>query len=89
MISSHRGSLNVGNGQKTQFWEDSWLGEQSLAYQYPSLYNIVRRNNSPSIKFKKELYSITSGKIGRTYILQHLISIHLMEDPSIKLLINW
>jgi hypothetical protein len=33
----------VGNGESTRFWEDTWLGNKSLAYQYPSLYSIVQR----------------------------------------------
>ena len=36
----------VGNGMSTRFWEDTWLGEASLAIQYPSLYNIVQRKES-------------------------------------------
>jgi hypothetical protein len=24
-----------------RFWEDRWLGDQTLASQYPQLYNIV------------------------------------------------
>jgi hypothetical protein len=32
-------------GKKTRFWEDVWLGEQPLAQQYPSLYNIVQQKN--------------------------------------------
>ena len=31
----------VGNGTTTRFWENTWLGDTSLALQYPSLYNIV------------------------------------------------
>jgi hypothetical protein len=38
----NRGSFTVGNGEKTIFWEDTWLGNKSLAEQYPSLYNIVQ-----------------------------------------------
>jgi hypothetical protein len=45
MIFFSRGYFKVGNGKKTRFWEDVWLGEQPLAQQYPSLYNIVRRKN--------------------------------------------
>jgi hypothetical protein len=26
----------------TKFWEDTWLGNKSLAEQYPSLYNILK-----------------------------------------------
>jgi hypothetical protein len=40
-----RGSFNVGNGEDTRFWEDTWLGNKSLAILYPSLYNIVHRKN--------------------------------------------
>jgi hypothetical protein len=38
-----RGSFTVGNGQHTRFWEDVWLGNKSLAEQYPSMYNIVQQ----------------------------------------------
>jgi hypothetical protein len=36
-----RGSFTIGNDVETRFWEDTWLGNKSLAEQYPSLYNIV------------------------------------------------
>jgi hypothetical protein len=38
-----RGSFTVGNGQDTRFSEDVWLGNKSLAEQYPALYNIVQQ----------------------------------------------
>ena len=28
----------MGDGQNIRFWEDSWLGEQSLANRFPRLY---------------------------------------------------
>jgi hypothetical protein len=37
-----RGSFEVGNGENTRFWEDKWLGDKSLAQQYPSLYGVVQ-----------------------------------------------
>jgi hypothetical protein len=40
-----RGCFKVGNGETTRFWEDTWLGNTSLAHQYPSLYNIVHHKN--------------------------------------------
>jgi hypothetical protein len=40
-----RGFFKVGNGSDTRFWEDIWLGDTSLAQQYPALYNIVQRKN--------------------------------------------
>ena len=40
-----RGKFMVGNGLHTRFWEDVWLGDKSLADQYPSLFNIVCHKN--------------------------------------------
>jgi hypothetical protein len=40
-----RGFFIVGNGAKTRFWEDTWLGKLPLSQQYPSLYNIVHHKN--------------------------------------------
>jgi hypothetical protein len=35
-----RGSFVIGDGLGTRFWEDIWLGNTSLANQYPTLYNL-------------------------------------------------
>jgi hypothetical protein len=40
-----RGEFKIGNGSMVRFLEDIWLGEVSLAQQYPSFYNIVQRKN--------------------------------------------
>jgi hypothetical protein len=37
-----RGYFKVGNGLETRFWEDTWLGNKSLAHQFTSPYNIVQ-----------------------------------------------
>jgi hypothetical protein len=39
------GSFHVGDGEGTRFWEDTWLGAEPLASQYPSLYAIVNYKN--------------------------------------------
>jgi hypothetical protein len=40
-----RGSFVLGNGSSIRFWEDIWLGDRTLAAQYPSLYNLVRHKD--------------------------------------------
>ena len=40
-----RGHFQIVDGSQTRFWEDVWLGETSLAVQYPSLYSIVLHKN--------------------------------------------
>jgi hypothetical protein len=37
------GVFTLRNGDQIRFWEDKWLGNQTLMVQYPSLYQIVRR----------------------------------------------
>jgi hypothetical protein len=37
-----RGPFIVGGDTRTLFLEDTWLGDTSLANQYPTLYNMVR-----------------------------------------------
>lgn len=41
-----RGSFQIGNGQNTRFWEDTWLRDYPLSHQYPMLYSIVQRKQS-------------------------------------------
>ena len=41
----NRGKFQLGDGKTIRFWEDTWLGDQSLQAQYPSLYNITNRKN--------------------------------------------
>ena len=42
----NRTKFIVGNGNNTRFWEDTWLGDTPLAFQYPSLYRIVQRRDA-------------------------------------------
>nr|CAE04633.3 OSJNBa0028I23.15 [Oryza sativa Japonica Group] len=39
------GSFKLQDGLQIRFWEDCWLGNQSLEKIYPSLYNLVRNKN--------------------------------------------
>lgn len=41
-----RDSLSIGDGRNMSFWEDTWLGDTSLALQHPRLYNIVQRKEA-------------------------------------------
>ena len=36
-----RGTFVVRNGHNTNFWEDTWLGNNALAIEYPSLYSMA------------------------------------------------
>jgi hypothetical protein len=40
-----RGHFKIGDGSTVRFWEDIWLGDKTLAQQYPSLYHIAQHRN--------------------------------------------
>jgi hypothetical protein len=72
-----RGFFKVGNGAKTRFWEDTWLGKVPLAQQYPSLYNVVHHKNvtvahvlaqTPlNISVSEGCWWVTNGLCGYSY----------------------
>jgi hypothetical protein len=39
-------TLYYNMANKIRFWEDTWLGVSTLKYQYPNLYNIVRKKSA-------------------------------------------
>jgi hypothetical protein len=41
-----RGRFKVKNGTQTRFWEDLWIGQETLMKRFPSLYNLVRKKNA-------------------------------------------
>jgi len=45
LILLQYGRFKVNNGCQTRFWEDVWVGHQSLKQRFPSLYSLVRRTN--------------------------------------------
>lgn len=44
----------VGNGEKTRFWEDMWIGDTPLAHQFPILYNFTFSQNTTVAKVFNE-----------------------------------
>jgi hypothetical protein len=46
-----RGKFEVCSREGVCFWEDIWLGDHTLASQYPQLYNIVNRKHDTVTNF--------------------------------------
>jgi hypothetical protein len=40
-----RGSFVLANGTIIRFWKNIWLGDTTLAAQYPSIYSVVRHKD--------------------------------------------
>nr|XP_016500125.1 PREDICTED: uncharacterized protein LOC107818600 [Nicotiana tabacum] len=39
-------SLRVGNGMKTSFWENKWLGQRTLKQLFPDIYNLNQQQRA-------------------------------------------
>jgi hypothetical protein len=86
----NRGSFCVGDGTGTRFWEDTWLGDTSLANQYPTLYNIVRTkdilvadvlsHNPLNIRFNRIL--IGEKWDAWIHLVTRLMNIQLNDEPD-------
>ena len=33
--------FSVGNGRRVRFWKDSWCGDETLCYTFPSLFALA------------------------------------------------
>ena len=85
-----RGSFEIGNGQSTSFWEDTWLGNTPLMVQYLSLYRIVRHKfvtikqvlgqENPDISFRRDL--LGTRLTAWNELLTRLEDIQLSDDPD-------
>jgi hypothetical protein len=85
-----RGSFTVGDGMKTRFWEDTWLGDTPLNIQYASLYNAATTKNvlvadvlgnvPLNIRFNRML----TGDRWDAWIslVRRLMAVHLSNEPD-------
>ena len=83
-------TFKIGNGDGIRFWEDTWLGDNPLSMQYPSLYNIVRHKNilvanalaggQVNIQFRRSLV----GDKWKDWLnlVERLMSISLSREPD-------
>jgi hypothetical protein len=84
------GSFNVGNGEGTRFWEDRWLGDETLASQYPGLYTIVNHKNvTVANTFKENGLNISFRRnlagdkwLSWLDLVERLMDIHLTDEKD-------
>ncbi|MGV7988982.1 hypothetical protein PJP10_31935, partial [Mycobacterium kansasii] len=49
----------VGKGDRIRFWHDTWIGDTPLKDKYPSIFQVVKRQNS----FIADHYNLLGGRI--------------------------
>ncbi|WVZ49107.1 hypothetical protein U9M48_000488 [Paspalum notatum var. saurae] len=85
------GSFIVKNGTQVRFWEDKWLGDQPLKYKFPSLFNIVWKENAtvakvlsslpPNLSFRRAL---TGNKLTEWYnLVLRTMNVDLTEGNDV------
>jgi hypothetical protein len=47
------GKFQLNNDENIRFYEDKWIGNNTLQQQYPSLYSIARRKMFQSHQFSE------------------------------------
>jgi hypothetical protein len=76
-----RASYNIVNGMDTIFWEDTWLGNKSLAEQYPSLYNILKcKQVSVANVLTQNPLNISFRAYFKQKLLETLVAISTMSN---------
>ena len=43
---THRTNIRIGNGRRTRFWWDGWVGEIKLKDVYPTLFRLSSHKNA-------------------------------------------
>jgi hypothetical protein len=84
------GVFTLKNGEQIRFWEDKWLGNQSLMFQYPSLFQIVRHKSATIANvFISVLLNVSfrMSLVGHNLILwynlvQRLVYVRLSTDKD-------
>jgi hypothetical protein len=84
------GSFHVGNGERTRFWEDCWLGDETLASQYLGLYTITNHKNATvantikenglNISFRRNLAG--DKWLSWLHLVERLMDIHLTDEKE-------
>jgi hypothetical protein len=85
------GSFKVKNGTPTQFWVDTWLGNQQLKDKFSELFNIVRSKQDSMAKVLSSIplnISFCSNLVGRNLrdwhrIVASLHDVNLQGDRDI------
>ena len=84
------GSFDIGNGQQIRFWEDVWMGNTTLASEYPSLYAIasdrhltvatIFENTPINLRFRRNLVGINRDLW--FHLVERLMRVQLTDEPD-------
>ena len=44
------GKFKLNSGSQIRFWEDKWLSTQTQKFQYPNVFNIVRKKHATMVE---------------------------------------
>ena len=66
--------FKVGNGSRVRFWEDVWVGENSLEAMFPSLFRLSSLKSQPILEFyNQSSLPLVGNTCGNLHFLQSLL----------------
>jgi hypothetical protein len=84
-------SFKLQDRKQNRFWEDKWLGANTLKEEYPNMYNIARRKSAMvahifhtcplNISFRRSL--VAENLYSWNHLVLRLAHIHLRERADI------
>ena len=76
-------SFKIGDGKKVRFWEDIWVGENSLKSLFPSLFRLSTLNSRPISDFVDQVRLLEEGYTSWNFHFSRSLSdreIHQLQD---------
>jgi hypothetical protein len=85
------GNFKLQDGKQIRFWEDKWLGDNTLKEQYLNLYNIVQKKSATvaknfstrplNVSFRRSL--VAANLQSWHHLILRLANVHLRERADI------
>jgi hypothetical protein len=79
----------IGNGQKTRFWLDCWMGNAPLCERFPRLFSISSHKEGVVSEYWREKDRVCRGEWGwrrRLFVWEHALLVELSEALPILVL---
>ena len=92
-MSSLMGFFLIGDGVSTRSWGNTWLGNASLQFQYPSSYNIAQQKNvslhdvlssAPPLNMSFKRALIGDKWDSWSHLCHRLMEVHLVDTTCLE-----
>lgn len=79
--------FKVGKGDRTRFWEDTWVGDVPLALRFPLLYKVSNAHNETIASLRWEENFIRRGRF--SWDLKFIINLNERESEQFQIWLSY